>query len=76
MVVLAKRNLVIPAPDGSDRVKLARGIVADVPDWAAQTAYFSALVADGKIVPTRKSDKATQAAAEKPVKVRRGKAQE
>lgn len=44
-----------------------------IPDWAAETAYFKALVADGKIVPAGMSDSETQAAAEKPVRVRRGK---
>ena len=47
--------------------------MATVPDWAANTEYFKALVADGKVVPSGKSDKATQAAAEKKVKTRRGK---
>lgn len=73
MFVLSKRNIVIPAPDGSTAVRLERGCVATVPDWAADTAYFKALAADGKIVVTGKSDRETQAAAEKKVKTRRGK---
>ena len=73
MFVLSKRNIIIPAPDGSASVHLARGQMVDVPDWAADTAYFKALVADGKIVPSATTDKATQAAAEKKVKTRRGK---
>lgn len=67
MFVLAKRNIVIPAPDGSTSVRLARDSMCTIPDWAAKTAYFQALVADGKIVPSGKSDKETQKAAEKPV---------
>lgn len=73
MFVLSKRNIIIPAPDGSASVHLARGQMVDAPDWAVKTAYFKALVADGKIVPSATSDKATQAAAEKKVKTRRGK---
>lgn len=73
MFVLSKRNLIIPAPDGSTAVRLAREQLAKVPDWAAETEYFRALVADGKLVPTGTSDKETQAADEKKVKIRRGK---
>lgn len=71
MFVLSKRNIDLPGPGGV--VRLSRGQMADVPAWAADTAYFKALVADGKIVPSATSDKATQAAAEKRVKTRRGK---
>ena len=73
MFVLSKRNIEIPALDGSAVIRLRAGVMATVPDWAAETAYFKALVADGKIVPSSKSDKSTQAAAEKKVKTRRGK---
>ena len=44
-----------------------------VPDWAVNTEYFKALVGDGKIVPSDKSDRSAQAAAEKKVKTRRGR---
>lgn len=71
MFVLSKRNIDLPGPGGV--VHLSRGQLADVPAWAADTAYFKALVADGKIVPSATTDKATQAAAEKKVKTRRGK---
>ena len=37
MFVLSKRNIVIPAPDGSAAVRLARGQMRTVPDWAADT---------------------------------------
>lgn len=73
MFVLSKRNIIIPAPDGSVSVRLAREQLAEVPDWAANTEYFKALVADGKVVPSGKDDKSAQAAAEKKVKTRRGK---
>ena len=63
MFVLSKRNVDLPGPGGV--VHLSRGQMADVPAWAADTAYFKALVADGKIVPSATSDKSMQAAAEK-----------
>lgn len=71
MFVLSKRNIDLLGPGGV--VHLSRGQMVDVPAWAADTAYFKALVADGKIVPSATSDKAAQAAAEKRVKTRRGK---
>lgn len=73
MFVLSKRNIIMPAPDGSTAVRLAREQLAEVPDWAVKTDYFQALVKDGKIVLTGKSDKEAQAASEKKVKTRRGK---
>ena len=73
MLVLSKRNIIIPAPDGSTSVRLRAGLMETVPDWAVKTPYFQALVADGKIVPSGRSDKSAQAAAEKKVKTRRGK---
>ena len=73
MFVLSKRNIILPSPDGTASVRLARDEMAVVPDWAAETEYFRALVADGKLVPTGTGDKDTQAADEKMVKTRRGK---
>ena len=56
--VVSNRNIVIPSPDGRERVKLPRGFMGAVPDWAPKTDYFKALVADGKlIVSESKSDK-------------------
>lgn len=77
MFILAKRNIIIPSPEnGVKPVILKKDSFATVPDWAAETAYFKALCADCKIVATEHSDKAVQAAAEKPVKTRRAKAEE
>ena len=73
MFVLSKRNVIIPAPDGSTAVALRPDVMTDIPEWAAQTNYFQALVRDGKIVPTGTSDKESQKAAEKNVRTRRGK---
>lgn len=56
--VVSNRNIVIPSPDGRERVRLPKGFMGTVPDWAPQTAYFKALAADGKlIVSESKSDK-------------------
>ena len=56
--VVSNRNIVIPSPDGRERVRLPKGFMGAVPDWAPKTAYFKALVADGKlIVSDSKSDK-------------------
>ena len=74
MFVLSKRNVIIPAPDGSTAVALRRDVMTDIPEWAAQTDYFQALVRDGKIVPTGTSDRESQKTAEKKVRTRRGKA--
>ncbi len=72
MFVLSKRNIVIPAPDGSASVRLRAGMMETVPGWAAETDYFRALVRDGKVVPSGTSDREGQKAAEKKVKTRRG----
>lgn len=73
MFVLPKRNIILPSQDGSTSVRLRAGLMETVPDWAAETPYFKALVKDGKIVPSNASDKSAQAAAEKKVRTRRGK---
>lgn len=73
MLVLSKRNIIIPAPDGSAAVRLRAGLMETVPDWAAEAPYFKALVADGKVVPSGAADKEAQKAAEKKTRVRRGK---
>lgn len=71
MFILSKRNILLPSPDGSQTFRVSRDYIGEIPDWAAQTHYFQALVADGKIVVTGKKDKVVQQAAEKPVKARR-----
>ena len=77
MFILAKRNIIIPSnARGVEPVVLKKDGFATVPDWAADTAYFRALVDDGKIVVSDHSDKAVQDAADKPVKTRRAKAAE
>ena len=48
--VMSNRNVIIPSPDGSDSIRLFRGQVGEAPDWAVRTAYFRALVEDGKLI--------------------------
>lgn len=72
MFILSKRNIILPGPDGASSIRVQRDFVGEIPDWAAETAYFRALVEDGKIVPTGRRDRQTQEAAEKKVKTRRG----
>ena len=66
--VLSKANIILPSADGSQTFPLHREQLVEVPDWAAETAYFKALVADGDIVPTNRSDKAIQDAEDRPVR--------
>ena len=73
MFILAKRSVILPSSDGSRKYAVPRGYTGEIPDWAADTNYFRALVAEGKLsVPESRKDKDTQAAAEKPAKIRRG----
>lgn len=71
MFVLSKRNIDLPWAGGT--IRLARDVMGTVPDEVADTPYFKALLADGKVVVSGKSDKETQTAAEKKVRTRRGK---
>ena len=58
MFITANRNIVLPSADGTRRFKVERVFVGNIPDWAAKTAYFAALVKDGKIIaPKSKKDK-------------------
>lgn len=49
MTVVSNRNIIISAPDGTERYFLPRGYIGAIPEWVEKTAYFHALVADGKI---------------------------
>lgn len=71
MFVLSKRNIELPWAGGT--VRLTRDVMTAIPGAAAETAYFKALVADGKVVPSGTSDRETQAASEKKARTRRGK---
>ena len=71
MFVLSKRNIVIPAPDGSAAVRLRAGMMETVPGWAAETDYSGPL-SEMESCALRTSDREGQKAAEKKVKTRRG----
>lgn len=67
MFIMSKRNIELPSPDGRRRHAVKKGFIGDIPDWAAGTPYFRALVKDGKIVvPDSKKDIDISAAAEEP----------
>lgn len=73
MFVMSKRRVILPSRDGTKKHLVPRDFIGEIPDWASETPYFYALVAEGKIcLPESHRDKDTQTAAEKPVKVRRG----
>lgn len=67
MVVLSKRNIIIPAPDGKTKKFITKDYIGEVEKWVTETDYFKALVKDGKIVVTSTADKELDKAAEKPV---------
>lgn len=55
MFITSHRNVIIPV--GGTAYPISRGFVGEVPDQVAQTAYFQALVRDGKIsIPAGKKD--------------------
>lgn len=70
MLVYSRVNAVIPSNDGREKVRLNRGIVADVPEWCAATNYFQLLAADGKLVITNKAE--ADRDAEKAEKAKKG----
>ncbi len=55
MFITSHRNVIIPV--GGTAYPISRGFAGEVPDQVAQTAYFQALVRDGKIsIPASKKD--------------------
>ena len=56
MWVYSRRNIVIPGPVGEQPLRLQKDGFGEVPEWAAETPYFQALLADGKIVLSGKKD--------------------
>lgn len=49
MIVVSRRNLVIPGPNG-ERFRMAKDYMGPVPAWAEDSAYLRALAADGKVI--------------------------
>lgn len=68
--VMSNRNIIIPSPDGRTSIRLNRGQIGPVPAWAAKTAYFKALVADGKLVVSNSRDKDEEKARDEAEKAR------
>ena len=67
MFIVANRNIILPSPDGAREHRVSRGFIGEIPDWAAETAYFAELVKDGKIgVPEGKKDAELEKAAKGP----------
>lgn len=50
ILVLPKRNIVIPSPDGRESVRLNKDVISQVPDWVSKLPYYKALVADNKLL--------------------------
>lgn len=72
MFIVAKRNIILPSADGTQSHCVARGYIGEIPNWAAQTPYFDALVKDGKIdTPSSKKDAAIASEEEKPIRRRK-----
>lgn len=63
MFIVSKRNIILPSKDGKRAFRVGRDYIGEIPEWAADTDYFRALAADGKIgVPENHSDGALEAA--------------
>lgn len=57
MFILARRNILLPTADHSETFRINSGDLVEVPDRFCETAYFRALVKDGKIaVPETRKD--------------------
>lgn len=66
MFIVSRRNIRLPSADGSRVYPVSRGFIGEVPDWAADTDYFRALVADGKIgIPETHKDTDVETAAKR-----------
>lgn len=65
MFVLSRANVLFRADDGTS-FRVYKDQMGTVPTWVSDSAYFKALVNDGKILVTEtSSDKAVYAAEEK-----------
>lgn len=75
MFVVSKRNVIVPSADGSAAFPLPKGFVGPVPRWVAETAYFKALVEDGKVGVTESTGDAEveRQLEKKPVRRKTGK---
>lgn len=64
MFVLARANVLFRADDGTS-FRIYRDQMGTVPAWVSDSAYFKALVKDGKILVTESTSDKAIAAAEK-----------
>lgn len=68
MIILCKRNVVIPSADGMMHKFIPRDYIGKVDEWVRQSDYYKDLVADGKIVESNTTkDKDLDKAAEQAV---------
>ncbi len=68
MIIMCKRNIIIPSPDGKTGKYIPKDYIGTIDKWVTETGYFKELVADGKVVVTESTgDKAIDKAAEAPV---------
>lgn len=68
MIILCKRNVVIPSPDGVTGKYIPKDYIGTIDEWVTKTKYFKELVSDGKIVITETTkDKVIDEAVEAPV---------
>lgn len=68
MIIMCKRNVIIPSPDGITGKYIPKDYIGQIDDWVTKTKYFDELVKDGKIVITGSTnDKAIDKAVEKTV---------
>lgn len=71
MVIMAKQAVLFVRPDGQN-FYVPNGFIGQAPEWVTQTRQFKEMVADGMIVAAETTKDKDLAAADKPVKVRRG----
>lgn len=68
MIIMCKRNVIIPAPDGKTGKYIPKDYIGTIDKWVMETKYFNELVADGKIVVTKSiKEKDIDKAVETPV---------
>ena len=65
MIVVSKRNILLPGPNG-EKFQMPRDYMGPVPDWAEKSAYFRALVEDGKVIVSESRKKKEKAPPEEP----------
>lgn len=70
MTILTKQAVLF-IRDG-EQFQAPNGYIGQCPEWVTKTRQFKEMVADGMIVATESTKDKDLAAADKPVKVRRG----